>query len=288
MCDTTTPPAPGANPFTSCNETHDANTSHTLLNEPADMAVDPTRGPVSGTTGDVYIADGYGNHRIVVFNAAGQYVGQWGTACSTDSQSCPPGTFGATGGGHPHCVVLGNDGLVYVCDRPNSRIQVFSKNCAVPSTPAVPQPVCQPVRIINIGLSAGVTAPAGVQVVGNDAFRNAAPQDTAAILLAGTRACDIDFWPNIDALASASRTSQKVIVDVDLGNDNTWLIDKATYTVLGALGVCGIIPCPGHNAGHFAFGHTTAVDSKGNIYVAETVTGRRIQRFVQERFGERF
>jgi len=263
-CDTTTPPASGANPFTSCNETNDANTSHTLLNEPADIAVDPDVGPVSGTRGDIYIADGYGNHRIVVFNHAGQYVGQWGQACSTDSENCPRGTFGATGGGHPHCVVLGNDGLVYVCDRPNDRIQVFQKTCAVPSTTSTPQPVCLPVRVIDI-----------------DQFPTASAANKKAILLAGTRACDMDFWPNIDYLASKSPTSQKDIVDVDLGNDNTWLIDKASGMVFGALGVCGIAPCPGHNAGNFAFGHTTTVDSKGNIYVAETITGRRIQKFVQ-------
>jgi len=263
-CDTTTPPAAGANPFTSCGETTDANTSHTLLNEPADIAVDPNVGPVSRMRGDVYIADGYGNHRIVVFNARGQYVGQWGTACSTDGETCPPGTFGATGGGHPHCVVLGNDGYVYVCDRPNDRIQVFAKNCAVPSTASNPQPVCQPIRVINI-----------------DQFPTATAANRAAILLAGTRACDMDFWPNIDYLASKSPTSQKDIVDVDLGNDNTWLIDKASGLVFGALGTCGIAPCPGHNAGSFAFGHTTAVNSKGDIYVAETITGRRIQKFVQ-------
>jgi hypothetical protein len=69
-CDTTTPPAPGANPFTSCSETTDANTSHTLLNEPPDMAVDPLPDPVTGTRGSVYIADGYGNHRIVVYTTA--------------------------------------------------------------------------------------------------------------------------------------------------------------------------------------------------------------------------
>jgi hypothetical protein len=56
--------------------------------------------------------------------------------------------------------------------------------------------------------------------------------------------------------------------------------------VFGALGVCGIVPCPGHNAAHFAFGHTTAVDSKGNIYVAETITGRRIQKFVRLKYGD--
>jgi NHL repeat len=262
MCDTTKPPAPGANPFTSCNDSNDANSSHTLLNEPADIAVDPNVGPVSGTRGDIYIADGYGNHRVVVFNAAGQYVGQWGTACSTTGETCPPGTFGATGGGHPHCVVLGNDGLVYVCDRPDDRIQVFQKTCAVPSVSGS-QPFCPPVRVINI-----------------DQFPTATAANKAAILLAGTRGDDMDFWPNIDYLASKSPTSQKDIVDVDLGNDNTWLLDKASGLVFGALGSCGIAPCPGHNAAHFAFGHTVTVDSKGNIYVAETITGRRIQKFV--------
>lgn len=37
---------------------------------------------------------------------------------------------------------------------------------------------------------------------------------------------------------------------------------------------------PGHYAGDFTHGHTIAVDSMGNIYVAETATGRRVQRFV--------
>jgi hypothetical protein len=290
MCDGT---QTTSNPFSSCGETNDHNTSHTLLNEPADIAVDPEVGPVSGQRGDIYIADGYGNHRVVVFNTALAtasnpygYVGQWGTACSDNSQSCPPGYFGATGGGHPHCVVLGNDGNVYVCDRPNSRIQVFSRSCATPSTTATPQPVCNPLRIIDIGQNAGQTPPTTVPVVGNNAFASAAPADAAAILASlTTRACDIDFWPNIDYLATESPLPAKVIVDVDLGNDNTWLMDKATYTVFEALGVCGIIPCPGHNAGHFAYGHTTAVDSQGNIYVAETITGRRIQKFVQQGFG---
>ena len=112
----------------------------------------------------------------------------------------------------------------------------------------------------------------------------ATPEDAAAILGSlTTRSSDIDFWPNIDYLATKSPTSQNTIVNVDLNNDNVWLMDKATATVFGALGVCGIIPCPGHNAGHFAFSHTVAVDSKGNIYLAETITGRRIQKFVQVR-----
>ena len=252
-----------SNPFSSCGETNSYNTSHNLLNEPADIAVDPLPDAFTGKKGDIYIADGYGNHRIVVFDANGNYLRQWGKACTHDGEDCPGGTFGATGGGHPHCVVLGNDGFIYVCDRPNDRIQVFARTCGAPSTTSDPQPMCAPTRIINI-----------------DQFPTATAAKRKAILLAGTRGDDMDFWPNIDYLASKSPTSQKDIVDVDLGNDNTWLINKASGLVFGALGSCGIAPCPGHNAGHFAFGHTTTVDSKGNIYVAETITGRRIQKFV--------
>ena len=91
-----------------------ANQSKTLLNQPADVAVDPTNG-------DIYIADGYGNHRVVVFNRNGTYLRQWG------SVGDGPGQFAAGDGGHPHCVVIGNDGLVYACDRGQDRIQVFDK-----------------------------------------------------------------------------------------------------------------------------------------------------------------
>jgi hypothetical protein len=43
------------------------------LNEPAKIAVDPNPDPVTGELGSVYVADGYGNHRVVVFNSKGQY-----------------------------------------------------------------------------------------------------------------------------------------------------------------------------------------------------------------------
>ena len=76
---------------------------------------------MNGERGSVYIADGYGNHRVVVFDAKGTYLRQWGSA------GTGPGQFAPSGGGHPHCVVLGNDGLVYVCDRQGNRIEVFDK-----------------------------------------------------------------------------------------------------------------------------------------------------------------
>src|SRR5438093_7329297 len=55
-----------------------ANMSHTLLNEPANVWVDPGPDPVTGQRGSVYIADGYGNHRVVVFSATGTSLRQWG------------------------------------------------------------------------------------------------------------------------------------------------------------------------------------------------------------------
>src|SRR5437879_9252431 len=119
LCDCPNTTRPQA-PYPTCGEPG-SNASHALLNDPADIAVDPNPDPVTGQRGSVYIADGYGNYRIVVFDNKGQYLRQWGSPGSGPSQ------FGATGGGHPHCVVVGNDGLVYACDRSQNRIEVFDK-----------------------------------------------------------------------------------------------------------------------------------------------------------------
>jgi DNA-binding beta-propeller fold protein YncE len=93
------------------------NSSHTLLNGPADVAVD-------ATNGDVYIADGYLNRRVVVFDGAGHFLRQWGrqgTKAETDAGVA--GVFLKV----VHCVVIGNDGLVYVGDRSGNRVEVFDK-----------------------------------------------------------------------------------------------------------------------------------------------------------------
>jgi hypothetical protein len=118
-----------------------ANQSHTLLNEPADMWVDPNPDPVTGQRGSVYIADGYGNHRVVVFDAAGHWLRQWGGVAGTVNFPTTDslGLFASGDGGHPHCVVGGNDGLIYVCDRADDRIQVFTKTGALQKViPIVP------------------------------------------------------------------------------------------------------------------------------------------------------
>jgi DNA-binding beta-propeller fold protein YncE len=93
------------------------NSSQTQLNMPADMAVDPANG-------DVYVADGYGNSRIVVFDRDGKFLRQWGHQGTKEESDA------GTGGAFMrvvHCVAIANDDLVYVCDRQGDRIQVFDK-----------------------------------------------------------------------------------------------------------------------------------------------------------------
>lgn len=98
------------------------NSSRTLLNLPADIAVDPDNG-------DVYIADGYGNRRVVVFDKDGNYLRQWGeqaTLAEAEAEAGEGGRFFEV----VHGINIGNDGLVYVNDRKGNRIQVFDKDGA--------------------------------------------------------------------------------------------------------------------------------------------------------------
>ena len=118
-----------------------ANQSKTLLNQPANMYIDPNPDPVTAQRGSIYIADGYGNHRVVVFSAAGTWLRQWGGVAGVVNNPVTdfPGQFGAGDGGHPHCIVGGRDDLLYVCDRQNDRIQVFTKTGALQRViPVVP------------------------------------------------------------------------------------------------------------------------------------------------------
>ena len=85
---------------------------------------------------EIYVADGYGNRRIIVFDAkTGAYKRHWGaygTKTPHDDKLpayTPDADALASSFNNPvHCVRLSNDGLVYVCDRANNRIQVFRKD----------------------------------------------------------------------------------------------------------------------------------------------------------------
>jgi sugar lactone lactonase YvrE len=98
--------------------------SRTQLGRPANMVVDVA-------ASELYVADGYGNKRIAVFDTkTGAYKRHWGAYGGVPSDDKPvPGPAAPKQFANAvHCVRLSNDGLVYVCDRGNTRIQVFQKN----------------------------------------------------------------------------------------------------------------------------------------------------------------
>ena len=83
---------------------------------------------------EAYLADGYGNRRVAVIDAdSGKMKRYWGaygnkpddTATPAYDPDAPPIKQFRT---PVHCAELSVDGLVYVCDRPNDRIQVFKKD----------------------------------------------------------------------------------------------------------------------------------------------------------------
>ena len=135
--------------------------------------------------------------------------------------------FVETGGGHPHCVVLSNDGLVYACDRGQNRVQVFDREG-------------NPVRIMSI--------------------------DPPAYGEATLRATDIEL---------SRDPEQRHMFVVDLGSNRVWILERESGDIVGSFGRSG------HMAGEFTFVHTIVADSQGDVYLAETVGGRRNQKFTR-------
>lgn len=76
------------------------------FNEPADVAIAPA--------GEIFVADGYGNSRVVKFTKDGKYIKEWG------KKGTGEGEFDL-----PHTICLDGKGRVYVGDRENNRVQVF-------------------------------------------------------------------------------------------------------------------------------------------------------------------
>ncbi len=193
------------------------NASHEQFFLPAGIAIDPGNG-------DIYVADGYGNRRVVVFDKSGKFLRQWGRQ-GTDEEvrAGAPGVFAQ----YVHCVAIGNDGLVYVCDRQGDRVQVFDKAGNYKrsiwiqnGTPNLPDP-------------------------------------------RGTV-----WW-----IAFSIDPEQKYMYVMNGRNEQVHILDHKAGEILGSFGR------PGHQIGNFIHGHTIAFDSHGNLYVAETDWGRRIQKF---------
>ncbi len=83
---------------------------------------------------EAYVSDGYGNHRVAVMDMdSGKIKRYWG-AYGNRPDDAPLGRYNpaeppAQQFRNPvHCAELSKDGFLYVCDRPNDRIQIFTKD----------------------------------------------------------------------------------------------------------------------------------------------------------------
>ena len=218
----------------------------------ADMSVDPE-------TNRMYIADGYGNRRILIVDAeTGQYIGHFGAygqnpvddPAGTDIDPYDAGPWAADyrgGNMNPmffrspvHCAIVSRDGLLYACDRGNNRIQVFELGAA------------------GQGECANPDAQAGV--CGFVADIPIAPYAATGTAVSAAFSTDPD---------------QSCLYVGDLANGTFYIVNRENHTELDRIGRRG------RQVGEFHWIHILGVDSDGNIYTGEVDTGPRVQKFVR-------
>jgi hypothetical protein len=231
------------------NDTHGGWKDTPLLYLAADMVVDPA-------TNRLYVADGYGNRRVLIADAnTGKYIGHFGAYGNNtvdDAGAAAAGAWieGASKGDRKpaffrnpvHCVKIANDGKIYVCDRGNDRIQVFDKN-----DPALGKPCSNPKG------EAGKCGFVAEQFI----------SDHTNII--GT-AVSVNF---------STDKAQSCLYVGDNANMTIYILNRSNLQELGRLGRSG------RNAGDFHYLHQVSVDGKGNIYTGEVDTAKRIQKFLR-------
>lgn len=236
-------PAPASAPLS--NDTGGGVNGTPLLGQPADLEVDHGPNTPSGRD-ELYIADGYTNHRVVVVDAAtGMYLRHWGAYGQNPVDDVGANALGAYIKGQApsphfrnpvHAVRITKDGRVYVNDRANDRIQVFDKWAV-----------------------GGACVPAGPGTCGFiDEFF------VATDTLGPGSTWDLDV---------SSDKKQSCIHNADGSNNVVWNLLRETGAILDTFGRNGRM------AGQFHWVHNIAADSKGDLYTAEVDTGKRVQRF---------
>ncbi len=208
---------------------------------PTGIAVDPK-------ANEVYVADGYGNRRVIVFDAdTGAYKRHWGAYGKKPDDSVPvdikPGGPPAQQFHTVHCVQIDKDDFVWVCDRSNARIQVFRKDGTFVKEAFVgpAQPGIVPVIInTNSGRGGNVPLPMG----------------------------------SVFDLAFSRDPEQRWVFVADGRNEKIVILRRSDMKIIGSFGYSG------HWGGGFTLPHNLAVDSKSNVYVSESAGGTRVQRFL--------
>jgi DNA-binding beta-propeller fold protein YncE len=199
----------------------------TLLGGPAGIWVDPN-------TNEVYIADGYRNRRVIVFDGAtGRYLRHWGAYGEKpdDTEKFDPKTM--VSGALPkqfstvHGITGSKDGKIYVADRRGNRLQVFDHQGKF--------------------LTEKIIAPA-------------------------TLASGSAFVPVLSPDAQ-----QQWLYLADGTNHKVWILRRQDLEVVGEFGRGG------RQVGQMLRPHGMSIDAKGNLYVGEASTGRRVQKFTLQR-----
>lgn len=189
-------------PVRNSNDTTGGINGTPLLAQPADMEVDPH-------TNELYIADGYTNLRVIVVDAqTGMYKRHWGAYGQNpvnDTGNIGPYIKNQPAAPHfrnpVHAVRITNDGLVYVADRVNDRIQVFDKKKA--------GAVCQ-----NPTGASGVCGYVGEFFVERDTLLNGSTWD-------------VDVSPDRE---------QKFLYNADGSNQYIWTLNRKTGAIVGKFG----------------------------------------------------
>jgi DNA-binding beta-propeller fold protein YncE len=236
------------------------NTDTNNLNGPADVTVYPK-------TNEVFVADGYGNRRIIVFDAdTGAFKRMWSAFGNPPTDPPPPSQVPKTGPGSwestafdgpgaqqfdlVHAVRISNDGLVYVSDRRNKRVQVFTVDGKY---------------VTQVFLSREKFPPSTLP----GAYRGKPIKDLEdGLTRAGMTASRTAFSPD---------PQQKYLYVIDRIRQQIAILDRKSLEILGYVGD-GIGEAPGQ----FYILHDIATDSKGNLYTAEVNDdgNRRAQKFV--------
>jgi DNA-binding beta-propeller fold protein YncE len=207
----------------------------TRLGRPATLEVDED-------AKELFVADGYGNRRVIVFDsvtgAFKRYWGAYGKKPSDDKQApySPDAPVPQQFANPVHCATLSRDGQVYVCDRSSNRIQVFRKDGTFVKEAIVSKNT----------LGATVTGQFGVVSSHGSAW-------------------DLAF----------SNDAQQRYVFVANGHDKKiHILQRDTLAPVGTFGSGGRYP------GQFLAVGSIAVDAQGNVYAGEQHHGKRVQKFV--------
>jgi len=215
------------------------------LNSNAAQFFGPSAVDVDPESGDVYVADGHGggNYRIAVMDKNGTFLRQWRLHHTETEKNIEE---------LPHCMRLSKDGLVYVCDRLANRLQAFDKMGNFK-------------RNIDIPWKNYTAENEDLRKYCHMLWRTFPPCTLVQKIGRGTSAVSIEFSrdPNQQFIYVTNQNQR--VVDI---------LDRATGDVVSTIG---------GGSGLFFDGQLfdairAAVDSKGNVYVAED-EGRRLLRF---------